>query len=91
MRINYKTKQLLDSSTETEKEVQFAVEDTSLQLQSDVLATKRDLESAKILLEKYKTEYPLNVEQVIEQQLTVESLEDGLKRLQKLQTELGLI
>jgi hypothetical protein len=36
-----------------------------------------------------KTEYPLNVEAIIEAQLEQEALEDGLKRMEALKKEFG--
>jgi hypothetical protein len=41
-------------------------------------------------LEDAKTEYPLDVQKIVNIQLDIESLEDGLKRMEKLQEELGL-
>ena len=89
MKIDYKNKKLLTPDETVEKEVQFMVEETKLQLQSDILATKRDLEKAKANLASLKNDYPLNPQAIIEVQLNVESLEDGLKRLDTLSNELG--
>ena len=89
MKIDYKNKKLLTPDETVEKEVQFMVEETKLQLQSDILATKRDLEKAKANLASLKNDYPLNPQAIIEVQLNVESLEDGLKRLDILSNELG--
>lgn len=89
MKIDYKEKKLLTQDETAEKEVVFMVEETKLQLQSDVLATKRDLEKAKAKLASLKNDYPLNPQAIIEVQLNVESLEDGLKRLENLSEELG--
>lgn len=89
MKINYKEKALLSSEENTQKEVEFMVEDQKLQFQSDLLATKRELATAKARVEDLKTEYPLNVEAIIEAQLEQEALEDGLKRMEALKKEFG--
>ena len=90
MRINYKTKQLIDPETIDQKEIDFAVEETSLNLQQDIVATKRELESAKMRLEVAKSTYPLDVDAYIEAKQDVESCEAGLKDLEELKEELGL-
>ena len=89
MKINYKEKALLSSEENTQKEVEFMVEDQKLQFQSDLLATKRDLATAKAKVEDLKTDYPLDLGAIIEAQLEVEALEDGLLRMEKLQEEFG--
>ena len=89
MKINYKEKALLSAEDNAQKEVEFMVEDQKLQFQSDLLATKRDLATAKAKVEDLKTDYPLDLGAIIEAQLEVEALEDGLSRMEKLQEEFG--
>ena len=89
MKINYKEKALLSPEDNAQKEVEFMVEDQKLQFQSDLLATKRDLATAKAKVEDLKTDYPLDLGAIIEAQLEVEALEDGLSRMEKLQEEFG--
>ena len=89
MRINYKTKQLIDQETIDQKEIDFAVEETSLNLQQDIVATKRELEKAKMRLEIVKSTYPLDVDAYIEAKNDVLSCETGLKDLEELKKELG--
>lgn len=47
------------------------------------------MEKAKAKLASLKNDYPLNPQAIIGVQLNVESLEDGLKRLENLSNELG--
>jgi len=89
MKINYKEKTLLSSEENVQKEVEYMVEDQKLQFQSDLLATKRALASAKAKVEDLKTEYPLDTTAIIEAQLEQEALEDGLARMEKLKEEFG--
>ena len=89
MRINYKEKKLLSQEETNSQEVAFAVEDAKLQLQSDILATKKSLEAKKSELQDAKTAYPLNVEKIISLSSEIEGYEDGLKKLKSLQEELG--
>ena len=89
MKINYKEKALLSAEDNVQKEVEFMVEDQKLQFQSDLLATKRDLATAKAKVEDLKTDYPLDLGAIIEAQLEVEALKDGLSRMEKLQEEFG--
>ena len=90
MRINYKTRELIDPETIDQKEIEFAVEETSLNLQQDIVATKRELESAKMRLEVVKSTYPLDVDAYIGAKQDVESCKAGLEDLEELKEELGL-
>ena len=90
MRIDYKNKKLIDPETIDQKEIDFAVEETSLNLQQDIVATKRALESAKMRLEVTKSTYPLDVDAYIEAKQDVEACNAGLNDLLELKEELGL-
>ncbi len=80
---------LLQSQEEKDqKDVQFQVEQAELQLQSDTLATKQSLAEAKGELTEAEAASPFNASVVIEHQVTVEALEDGLKRLEALKEKL---
>jgi hypothetical protein len=68
--------------------VEFQVEEAQQQLQADVLATKRSLASSKQSLLAAKSARPFNSQDVINAQLQIEGLEDGLKRLNGLLAEL---
>ena len=90
MRINYKERKLIDPEKIDQKEIDFAVEETSVSLQQDIVATKRELEKAKKTLDTVKSSYPLNFDKYIEAKEDVMSYENGLKYLQELKEELGL-
>lgn len=47
------------------------------------------MEKAKAKLSSMKNDYPLDLDAIIKVQLNVESLEDGLKRLENLKEEFG--
>ena len=57
-------------------------------LQADILATKRALAARKSDLARAKSSYPLNADKIIEFQIDIEGMEDGLKRLNALREEL---
>lgn len=59
-------------------------------MQSDLLASESALDTKKEELNEAKTTYPLNVQKIIDLQLEIEQLEDGIKRAQALKEELGL-
>lgn len=90
MKLNYKERKALSSEEQSQKEVLRAVENAKLQLQSDILATQSALEDKKQELEDVKSEYPLRAINIINLEVEVESLEDGLRRLKGLKDELGL-
>ena len=80
---------LLQSSQEKEaQEVEFKVEEMQQSLDADILATKKSLAGEKASLVRLKSKFPLNAQDIIDTQLRIESLEDGLKRLGLLKAEL---
>lgn len=79
------------SQSQTEKdqqELQFRVEEGKHQLSADLLATKRSLASANKNLLRVKGAYPFSSQNVVDAQIKVEELQDAIKRLEALQTEL---
>ena len=89
MRIDFKNKKLLSQEEASEKDVQFYVEESKLQLQADLLSTRRSLESKKAALEEAKTTYPLDCTNIVELMDEVEGLKKGIKNLEALQKEFG--
>ena len=87
MRINYAKKELLSTEELNQQEVSYMVDEAKLQFDADVLNTKRALATKKAELEEAKTSYPLDTLKIINLQIEVESLEDGLKRLEILKKE----
>jgi hypothetical protein len=75
----------LQSKEEREEvEVGFQVEETQQQLESAILATRRELAKAKKDKNALLGAYPLNPQAVIDKDIHIESLEDGIKRLNEL-------
>lgn len=66
----------------------FEEGEAKLSLQSDILATKKSLSSKRRELTNAKKAFPFNSNLVIQLQVEVEGLEDGMKRLEELQKEL---
>lgn len=86
-RINYAKKELLSTEELNQQEVLYMVDEAKLQFDADVLNTKRALAAKKAELEEAKTSYPIDTLKIINLQIEVESLEDGLKRLEILKKE----
>lgn len=86
-RINYAKKELLSAEELNQQEVSYMVDEAKLQFDADVLNTKRALATKKAELEEAKTSYPIDTLKIINLQIEVESLEDGLKRLEILKKE----
>jgi hypothetical protein len=57
-------------------------------LEADILATKRSLASERATLIRYKSQFPLVAQNIVNHQVKIESLEDGLARLNALKSEL---
>jgi hypothetical protein len=66
----------------------FQAEEANLQLQSDLNATKKELSVANRAVETAKGANPFSSKNVIDAQIKVEGLTEGVKRLEKLQSEL---
>lgn len=90
MRLNFKERRTVSSEELSQKEINRAVENAELQLAADISATKYALADKKDELEVAMTTSPLNTKTIIDLQVEVENLEDGLKRLEKLQEDLCL-
>ena len=89
MKIDFKTKSLKSAEELSQEAVSFEVEKAKLQLNSDILATEQSLVNKKAELEDAKCTVPLNSMNIVNLQIEVESLEDGLKRLKALAKEFG--
>lgn len=89
VRINYKEKRLLDALEVKETEVKYMVEETALQLASDVLATTRKISEIKEKLNELKSTYPLDTQAIVSNMAVLEDYEKGLKALTTLKKELG--
>ena len=87
MKVNFKERKLVSSEELDQKEVQYAVDEAKLQLQSDILATEKSLAVKKAEYEDAKQTVPLDSTKIVNLQIEVESLEDGLKRLNNLKKE----
>ena len=90
MRLDYKKKQALAQEEQNQKDVLSAVKRAALQLQADILSTEEALEDKRSKLEELETTYPLNTKAIIDTQIDIESLQEGIKRLNALKEKLGL-
>lgn len=91
MKINYKEKTLISVAEKESKEVEYMVGKAKLQFEADLLETRLALEESKTKLADLKTEYPLNVSDIIDTEIEVEAYQNGLDRMNKLGKELGFI
>ena len=89
MKINYKEKKILNQEEISNKDVEYAVEETKLKLQSNILATKRDLQISENTLQELKTTYPFQVDKYFEELENNLSIKKGLDELNKLKEEFG--
>ena len=91
MKINYKEKTLISAAEKESKEVEYMVGKAKLQFEADLLETRLALEESKAKLADLKTEYPLNIVEIINTEIEVEGYQDGLNRMNKLGKEWGFI
>ena len=89
MKVDYKNKKVLSEEAVENSQVEYAVESTKLELQSALLATKKSLEEAKSQLKDLKSEYPIDIEAIVEKQLEVRDYTNGIEIIESLQKEFG--
>lgn len=89
MKINYKNKKFISPEETESKELEFMVEDVKLQFQKDLLETKKALSVSQAALNDLKTDYPLDVQAIIDKQIEIENYSDAIDRMNKLAEELG--
>ena len=87
VKLNYAEKKLMCESEVAQQEVSFMVNEAKLQFEADELATKRALATKQKELDEAKMTYPLDTNRIINLQIEVEGLEDGIKRMGKLRKE----
>ena len=71
-----------------QQELSLQAEQAKLDLQQDIVATKRSLAEAEIQLLRTKSSIPFNSQSVVNAQIKVEGLKEGLTRLEALNAEL---
>lgn len=89
MKVDYKNKKVLSEEVVENSQVEYAVESTSLELQSSLLATRKSLEEAKKALSDLKCSYPLDIQAIVDKSLEIRDYEDGIKIVEALQKEFG--
>ena len=89
MKVDYLNKKVLSEEAVENSQVEYAVESTKLELQSALLATKKSLEEAKNQLKDLKSDYPINIEAIVEKQLEVRDYTNGIEIIESLQKEFG--
>ena len=89
MKVDYRNKKVLSEEVVESTQVQFAVESTSLELQSSLLASKKSLEEAKNALKELKCSYPLDIQAIVDKTLEVRDYADGIKIVESLIEEFG--
>ena len=89
MRINYKEKRFISEEETSSQAVEFMVEDAKLQFEKDLLETKKELSENQLELDSLKTQYPLDVQAIIDKQVEIENLNDAITRMNKLKEEFG--
>ena len=89
MKVDYLNKKVLSEEAVDNSQVEYAVESTKLELQSALLATKKSLEEAKSQLKDLKSDYPIDIEAIVEKQLEVRDYTNGIEIIESLQKEFG--
>ena len=91
MRIDFKNQKPLSEEEASQKDVQFAVEQTKLELQSSILATSQSIANSEAQLAEIKTTYPLDIDNYVKVNNELIGYKEGLKMLENLQKELGFL
>ena len=89
MKIDYKNKKLLSTEEVQNSDLEYAVDDTELELKSALLNTKKSLGEANNALKDLKSDYPIDIDAIVEKTLDIRDLEDGIEIIESLMTEFG--
>ena len=87
MKVDYLNKKVLSEEEVATTQVEYAVESTKLELQSSLLATRKSLGEAENKLKELKKDYPLDIQAIVDGELQVRDLKDGIKIVEALQKE----
>ena len=87
MKVDYLNKKVLSEEEVATTQVEYAVESTKLELQSSLLATRKSLGEAEQKLKDLKTDYPLDIQAIVDAELEIRDLKDGIEIVEKLQKE----
>ena len=90
MKLDYRNRKQLSSEVQDQKEVEFAVQNTRLQFEADKLATKRAIAQYEEKLDNLKSDYPIDIQEIITTQGELRNLQAGFEAIIALQKELGL-
>ena len=90
MKLDYKNRKQLSSEVQDQKEVEFAVQNTRLQFEACKLATKRAIAEYQEKLDNLKSDYPIDIQEIITTQEYLKNHQAGLEAIVDLQKQLGL-
>lgn len=90
MKINYKEKKFLSQEAQESQDLEYILEETSLNLQGDIAATKKDVKSLERELKSLKQDYPLDITALCNCKSQLIAKKKALEFLVELQKELGL-
>lgn len=88
VKIDYKNKSFIDYEAKLGEEIEYMVEDTKLTVEREILDTKRALKAAEAVLADLKTEYPLNIERIVDMTEEIDNHKKYLKVVESLKKEL---
>lgn len=86
--LKYKDRLLQSDQEKDQMDVEYQVEQAKLQLDADLLATKRSLAESEKALVTLKSSFPLNAASIVDQQGDVAELKAGMSALEALKKEL---
>lgn len=88
LRLNYKTKTLLESQEVNKKDVEFAIRQAKLSVEADLLETEKSLATEEAKLEVLKTTFPLDAQGIVNKKSEIEGLKKGISAMKSLKKEL---
>ena len=87
MKIDYANRKNLSQEAVDQENLEYSIEETKLDLESQKLSLQRSLSTAEKELASLKTDYPINIKAIYEKSLTVDELRNQLCFVNKLQSE----
>ena len=91
MKIDYAKRKNLSQEAVDQENLEYSIEETKLDLESQKLALQRSLSTAEKELASLKTDFPINIKDIYEKSLAVEEYKKQLSFVEKLQAEFNFV
>ena len=91
MKIDYANRKNLSQEVVDQENLEYSIQETKLDLETQKLALQRSLSTAEKELASLKTDFPINITDIYKKALAVEEFKNQLRFVEKLQAEFNFV